>query len=168
MSGGGIGQGTPPGTQWLRRAAPWMRQGSPGDMFTPQENLQRNQQWALPGPYNTTLQPHEEQQFQQWVKQNNVNWNNNDLSYDMRGFWKAQQAGDPEAKSVIVPEDKNRVHYPDRWKTPYEATFSAGSMWAKPNAPRWVQLGKDHWQYQMPDGHVIYDDQSRRWHGLPK
>lgn len=139
---------------------------NPEDMFTPEQNLARNKAWAKPGPYNTSLPPQQEQQFQGWVKNNNVNWNNDDQSYDMRGFWKAQQAGDPRAKSSIDPND-GRLHFPDLWKTPYEATFSNESMYAQPNAPRWVNQGGDNWSYQLPNGHVIYDDVSGRWHGLP-
>lgn len=149
------------------------RPDNPEDMFTPQQNFARNQAWAHPGPYVTQLPPRDESQFQQWVKSNNVNWNNADQSYDMRGFWKAQQAGDPNAVATPVPEDINpktgepNLHYPDKWKTPYEATFSAESMYAKPNAPRWIQIGKDHWQYRMPGGHVIFDDNEKRWYGVP-
>lgn len=147
------------------------KRDNPEDMFTPQQNFARNQTWAKPGPYNTPLAPQEERQFQKWVKDNNVNWDNNDLSYDMRGYWKAMKAGDPEAKTTINDYDKS-VHYPDRWKTPYEATFSNESQYAQPTAPQWVMTGKDQdgkeqWQYRLPNGHVIYDDKQGRWFGLP-
>lgn len=74
--------------------------------------------------------------------------------YDMRGFWKALQAGDPLAQAAIDPNDQ-RMHYPDYWKTPYHETFSAESQWADPKkAPSW----NDKDQLVMPDGTVIFDD----------
>lgn len=50
----------------------------------------------------------------------------------MRGYWKAQQSGDPNA----VRNSKN-LHFPDTWKTPYDATFSNQSQYAQPSAPHW-------------------------------
>ena len=152
------------------------RGDNPEDMFTAQQNLERNQQFAKPGPYITPLTPQEQPEFNAWLKTGQqggpVNWNAKDLSYDMPGYWKAMKAGDPEAKGELVQEDKDRhgkprYHYPDKWKTPYEATFSNGSMYAQPNAPQWVQVGKEHWQYRLGD-HVIFDDVEKRWHGLPR
>lgn len=152
----------PPGTQWLKRARP---RDNPEDMFTPQQNFARNKAWAKPGPYWTTLTPQNETQFRQWVQQNNVNFDVNEAQpdYDMRGFWQALQAGNPLAASAVNPNDK-QIHYPDYWKTPYDATFSDQSQWALPGkAPKWQ--GNN---YMLPNGHVIYDDQQGRWFGLPR
>jgi len=175
MSGIG-GSSDPPGTQWLRSYWRW-KPDNPGDMFTPQQNLERNQQFAKPGPYITPLSAQEQPLFNEWLKTGAmgapVNYQHGDLDYDMPGFWKAMQAGDPEAKPQVVREDidratgKPRVHFPDKWKTPYEATFSQGSMYALPHAPKWVQVGKDHWQYRL-GSHVIFDDNERRWRGMPQ
>lgn len=101
----------------------------------PQESFARNKQWAKSGPYKTVLTPAEERQFQQWVRTNRVPWRDTpDSDYDMRGFWKA-------VKEDKASESRNkwdgRMHFPDTWKTPYDATFSRQSMYAKPNAPRW-------------------------------
>ena len=142
---------------------------NPEDMFTPQQNFTRNQGWARPGPYGTTLSPQEEQQFQQWAQQQGLHmedYSGPQAVYDMRGFWKAQQAGDPRARTDINPNDQRR-HFPDIWKTPYAATFSNESMYAQPSAPRWVHRGGNAWDYVLPDGHVIYSDQSGRWYGVP-
>src|SRR5580693_891418 len=69
--------------------------------------------YAKPGPYTTRLDPDSEKQFQQWVKQNKIPWRDEPNSdYDMRGFWKAQQAGDPNAKRAA------NLHFPDTFKTP--------------------------------------------------
>lgn len=87
----------------------------------------RNQPYVQPGEhnYNTQLRPSEEAAFRDWVQKNNVPFASTakTTDYDMRGFWKALQAGDPTARSAIDPNDK-QLHYPDRWKTPYHETFS--------------------------------------------
>jgi hypothetical protein len=87
---------------------------------------------ALPPPYITQLLPTEEKQFQGWVQQNAIPWQDNSQSdYDMRGFWKAQQSGDPTAQRAA------NKHFPDTYKTPYHQSFSNESKYALPSAPRW-------------------------------
>jgi hypothetical protein len=87
---------------------------------------------AKPGPYLTQLQPSSEQSFQQWVKTNHIPWQESPTSdYDMRGFWQAQQSGDPNAKRA------SNLHFPDTYKTPYHKTFSNESKYATPSAPHW-------------------------------
>jgi len=97
-------------------------------------------QYAKPGPYVTALTPQEEQQFQEWVKANNVPFENDtpNSDYDLRGFWKAAQSGDPNASTAINRED-GRIHYPDTYKTPYSNEgFSRQSKYALPSAGDWV------------------------------
>lgn len=100
-------------------------------------NYQRNSQYARPGPYTTQLSPQNEAGFQNWVKGNNINYDQSwppDQSmqdYDMRGYYQAMQNGDP----VAVQAGNN--HFPDQWKTPYHPTFSNISNYATPNAPSW-------------------------------
>lgn len=87
---------------------------------------------ALPGPYATSLSSNDETQFQTWVKTNRVPWQDGPQSdYDLRGYWKAKQSGDPNAKQAA------NQHFPDTWKTPYHATFSNQSQYALPIAPHW-------------------------------
>ena len=90
-------------------------------------------EFAKPGPYKTELPPQDEQKFQSWVKQNKIPFENDTETsdYDMRGFWKAQQAGDPEAKRAA------NLHFPDTYKTPYHETFSNESKYALPSAGHW-------------------------------
>ena len=129
--------------------------------------FERNKAWVVPGDhsYNTDL-GQGEPAFQAWVKQNNIPF---DVSapisdYDMRGFFKALQTGNPLAKSAVNPNDQ-QLHYPDYWKTPYHETFSAESQWADPTkAPRWNE--KD--QLVMPDGTVIYDEKKERTKRIAK
>lgn len=149
----------------------------PEDMFTPQQNYQRNQGWARPGPYQTQLAPPEESAFQQWAHQQGIqlqDYTGPHAVYDMRGFWKAQQAGDeravarPNQNDIDPQTGQGRRHFPDIWKTPYAATFSNESIYALPNAPVWGQGPSGGDVYALPNGHIIFDDVMGRWFGLPK
>lgn len=125
-----------------------------------QQYFEKNKPYVKAGDnvYNTALSPEEEVRFRQWVAANNVPF---DVSakvsdYDMRGFWKALQTGDSRAATAVNPNDK-QIHYPDFWKTPYDASFSAESQWANPvTAPRW----NDKDQLVLPNGKVIYDERA--------
>lgn len=87
---------------------------------------------ALPGPYATSLSPNDEAKFQLWVKQNKIPWQDTSRAdYDMRGYWKAQQSGDVNAKRSA------NQHFPDTYKTPYDMSFSNESKYATPAAPSW-------------------------------
>jgi hypothetical protein len=89
--------------------------------------------YAKPGPYVTKLSDGEEKQFQTWVKENKIPWRDEpNADYDMRGFWKAQQAGDPNAK-----RSTKNMHFPDKYKTPYHKSFSNESQYATKDAPHW-------------------------------
>ena len=128
-----------------------------------QKNFARNQAWLKAGSsgFATALSPQEETAFQQWVGQNKVPFDPADKGpsdYDMRGFWRALQAGDPMAKSAVDPND-SRLHYPDYWKTPYHETFSSESQWADPGkAPKWNDMD----QLVAPDGKVLFDDRAKK------
>jgi hypothetical protein len=154
----------PPGTRWLKDKKRKARRDNPEDMFNSQQNYARNKVWAKPGTYNTQLTPQQEQAFREWVQRNRVDFNPADPTpdYDMRGYWLAQQQGNPLAQSSVDPNDQ-QLHYPDYWKTPYDATFSDQSQWGIPGqTPSWQGD-----RYTMPGGHVIYDDQAGKWYGLP-
>ncbi|MDE2097095.1 MAG: hypothetical protein KGL39_07605 [Patescibacteria group bacterium] len=142
-----------------------MPKGSEGFDLTPEQVYERNKRFIKYGnhEYNTKLSPKEETEFRAWVKKNNVPFDIGAkvTDYDMRGFWKALQSGDPRAKSAIDPNDK-RLHYPDYWKTPYDLTFSAQSQWATPGAPNW--RGN---QLVMPTGQVVFDDAARKVYPMP-
>jgi len=112
---------------------------------------------AKPGNYRTELSPKEEKQFAAWVKKTGAQFdpsaNNPKEDYDMRGFYKAVQAGDPAAVTAMSSYD-GKPHYPDTYKTPYHETFSDQSKWAiKGKAP--------HWQgdrLMSPSGQVLKDE----------
>ena len=120
----------------------------------------RNKAWAKgdASKFITDLSPDEETKFQSWVKEKKVPFDNgSDADYDMRGFWKGLQSGDPKAKSAVDPND-SKLHYPDYWKTPYHETFSAESQWADPKkAPSW----NDKDQLVGNDGKVLFDDRAK-------
>lgn len=109
---------------------------------TSEEIFQRNKQYVNPNAqqqYNTQLPLADELAFRSWVQQNRVPFDpaaQTPQDYDMRGFFRALQGGDPAARSAINEND-NRLHYPDKWKTPYHESFSNESQWANENAPRW-------------------------------
>jgi hypothetical protein len=100
---------------------------------------------ALPGTYRTQLTLQEEQQFQVWAKLNGIDKTSHtasgkpdpsflasDNDYDMRGYWKAMQSGDPNAHRG------SNLHFPDTYKTPYHQSFSNESKYALPVAPHWI------------------------------
>jgi hypothetical protein len=111
------------------------------------------------GDYLTELSTAEEQQFQKWVKENDVPFDPSPKAdYDMRGFWKGLQSGDPHATSGINAND-NKIHFSDYWKTPYHESFSSESQYAvKGSAPSW----NENDQLVMPDGRVVFDERMPR------
>lgn len=121
------------------------------------KNYDRNKAYAKLDHYSTTLNPQSEAQFRTWLAANKVPFDPNAklADYDMRGFWLALQAKDATAASAVNPYDQ-KIHYPDRWKTPYHETFSAESQWAKPGAPSWNKSD----QLVMPSGQVVFDSRA--------
>jgi hypothetical protein len=94
---------------------------------------------AAQGPqnYSTPLSATEEPAFQNWLKTNQVPFKDEpQADYDMRGFYKAAQFGDPRATQSLNAGDQ-QMHFPDTWKTPYHTGFSNESMYAPQSAPRW-------------------------------
>ena len=77
------------------------------------------------GQYNTTLNPNDEQAFQQWAQDNGKL---RDLyDYDIRGLWSANRGA-----------LDNRGHGPDSYKKPNHPTFSNESMYSGGNAGVWT------------------------------
>lgn len=124
--------------------------------------FERNKAWLKAGDnvYNTPLTAPEEKNFRAWVMENSVPFDPGAKvsDYDMRGFWKALEAGDERAKAGINPNDK-KIHYPDYWKTPYHESFSAESQWADPKkAPVWNEQD----QLVLPNGNVVFDERANK------
>ena len=87
--------------------------------------------------YKTPLSPDDEKKFQAWVKANNVPFDDSPTSdYDMRGFWKAAQEGDSDASTAVSKFD-GKIHFNDKFKTPFHKTFSNESQYATSDAPHW-------------------------------
>ncbi|TCL39960.1 hypothetical protein EV210_101158 [Anaerospora hongkongensis] len=80
-----------------------------------------------------TLNPEEEQAFRKWygdtingiaIKtgfQLDPNPDSPDHHYDYRGFYKAQQAGDPAAQTSV--QSDGLVHFTSPWKLPDHPTY---------------------------------------------
>lgn len=139
----------------LSAAAPGRTQST----TTQDQAFQQNSQYVKPGAhsYNTALAAPDEKKFRDWVTQNKIPFDPSAKvsDYDMRGFWKALQAGDPKAKAAVDQND-GKIHYPDFWKTPYHATFSNESQWAKPGAPHWTADDR----LVTSEGATLFDDRS--------
>ena len=124
------------------------------------EIFARNQAYAREAPagYHTKLNPLREKRFRRWIRDNNVPFDPDQKTadYDMRGFYKAYQAGDAKARSAVNAND-GQLHYPDYWKTPYHESFSAESKWATGDAPRWNEQD----QLVLRDGTVVFDERAR-------
>jgi hypothetical protein len=104
---------------------------------------------AKPGPYITSLGKDDEERFQKWIKDNKIPWREEEKSdYDMRGYWQAQQKGDPEAKRGA------NLHFPDTYKTPYHVSFSNESKYATKDAPHWVEKS-DRYELTDKGGKVV-------------
>lgn len=110
----------------------------------------------VPANYNTQLSPLEEMEFRQWAKQNNVPFNVNapTSDYDMRGFYRGLQQGDPRARTGVDPYDQ-RMHFSDVYKAPTHERFSGESYYAAPVAPRWSDDGS---QLVSPGGRILVDE----------
>lgn len=124
-----------------------------------QENLARNSAYAKQGPYQTALPPSQEMQFQQYLKSKpdprDLGRQDN-MDYDMRGWWQGMQANDPRAQLQLAPD--GYYHRNDYWKTPYHQSFSAESQWADPaKAPKWNEQD----QLVLPDGTVVFDEKRK-------
>lgn len=122
-------------------------------------NFARNSAYAVPqANYQTTLNPQQESGFQSWVKANKIPFDPSPTSdYDMRGFYKAAQSGDPRANTAVNPND-GQIHYDDKWKTPYHKSFSNESQFATKGAPAWNNQD----QLVLPNGNVVYDERAQQ------
>ena len=113
-------------------------------------------------PTSTRLPAWEERRFRKWADDTSARRRADggppiypqDTGYDYRGFWSAQQAGFPQAQEGGVG------HFPDLWKTPQHPTYSTQSLYAKPNAPEWLQtIGNMDWR--PGDWHLV-DPRTKR------
>ena len=132
----------------------------------PDESLAFNKAWTKPGWKLTTLSPQDEAKFQVWAKQNakaiQGELNNPKADYDVRGHWAAAQRGDPAATLVLNKWD-GKMHGNDKFKTPYNGGFSNESMYATPNAPRWVGD-----KLMTADGRTVTDETPKPKPPTPK
>lgn len=85
-----------------------------------------NEANAIPGMQNwqTHLPPNLEAIFEQWIKQNHINFdlNNPVPDYDMRGWWQSATGGSPSA-TFNVSTDLQPL-FPPQFTTPYSLDFN--------------------------------------------
>jgi N-acetyl-anhydromuramyl-L-alanine amidase AmpD/spore germination cell wall hydrolase CwlJ-like protein len=128
--------------------------------LSPDQLMERNAPYVKPSPggaYLTPLLPNQEAEFQAWVKSHNVPFDPSPKAdYDMRGFWQATQNKESGTGTSVNPND-NKLHFPDKWKTPYHMSFSRESQWAKDNAPTW----NDKDQLVLHGGRVVFDERAK-------
>ena len=109
--------------------------------------------------YLTRLTPRDERAYQLWFAQTKEalgrDLDPDDPTYDMRGFWQGLQTGDQAATTAINPNDK-RLHFPDKWKTPYHKGFSADSQYATLDAPKWNEID----QLVDKHGRILLDERA--------
>jgi hypothetical protein len=133
----------------------------------PKESFTFNKGWSKPGPYATKLVPAEEQEFRKWAAANPnsvrgevgpaPNFEPLPMAdYDVRGHFHAAKTGDPAA--TLVPNKwDGKIHGNDKFKTPFNGGFSNESMYALPNAPRWVGD-----RLMTHDGKLVTDETPRK------
>jgi hypothetical protein len=92
-----------------------------------QDAFQHNRPFATAGPYDTPLHPSQEAAFAAWLRQNHVPFDpaSRISDYDMRGYWLATGGAGWQPGQ----------HFPDRFKTPYDTSFSSESQYASANNP---------------------------------
>jgi hypothetical protein len=147
----------------------------------PEDSFKRNKPWAKPGaaPFITKLSPDQEKEFQDWAAKNpdmvKGELDTKTPDYDVRGRWLAEKNGDPDAKLTRSAFD-GKLHASDKWKTPFHRTFSAESIYASPDAPKWdgnVLKDKngnaiaDETPGKRTQGEPDWDASDYREHGLP-
>lgn len=110
-----------------------------------QQAYKHNRPFATRGPYQTRLNGPEEAAFQQWVTHNSVEFNPNDAQadYDLRGWWRENRPG-----------PGSRPFYNDKYKTPYDTTFSNQSIYATPNNP--FMWKDDATLIDIRDGSIVF------------
>lgn len=123
-AGGGVVPGGPPwhdeGPQYYQAAYKFFRP------------------YAVGGNYTTPLTPDNEGRFETWLGQKHDAGGFDPTAkisdYDMRGFWRDDR--------LAAQAWTQGHHFPDRWKTPYDTTFSHESQYATRNNP-FVWKGND-------------------------
>jgi hypothetical protein len=128
----------------------------PAGLFRKPMSVAQQIMWGK--QFTTPLAPDEEAQFQQWVQQNRVPWQDAPMAdYDMRGYFQGLKSGDPIAVQSLNPSD-GLMHFPDKWKTPFHSKFSNESKYATPDAPHWEGDNSSGWKLIDKSGKVIYDE----------
>lgn len=86
-----------------------------------------NKKWAKPGPYLTPITSiANKRKYHKWITHiKKTHGITSTKDYDYRGYWKASGHG----------KKYKGGHFPDKFKTPYDTTFSNESKYAKKGTP---------------------------------
>jgi hypothetical protein len=96
----------------------------------PKGAFKHNQKWAVEGPYQTQLRGKLKERFHNWAKRYEDNQGIKvNKEYDYRGWW--ENASPAERHQAIAKGG----HFTDKYKTPYDTSFSSESKYAKPGTP---------------------------------
>lgn len=89
--------------------------------------FRHNKRWAKPGPYQTKLSPLNEKRFEHWARTTlpQVTGVRASKDYDYRGWWRDHHHG----------RNLRPGHFTDRYKTPYDTSFSNQSKYARRGTP---------------------------------
>jgi hypothetical protein len=129
--------------------------------------LKHNAAWAKPSDsnYQTALNAKQEKHFRGWLKNHREDGYNpggfdpnaKRSDYDLRGDWLSHvQRG----KLANLTSGKGgSVHFSDRYKTPYDATFSRWSEYAKKGTP--LVWRKGNRLVNRKTGRVVFKERSR-------
>jgi hypothetical protein len=124
---------------------------------TAMDSFEKNSAYALPGvSYVTKLSDSEEKSFNQWVESNKIPFDPKESfqDYDMRGYYKELQEGG--AGAVFDPE---RMHFTDKYKTPFHESFSNESKYAdQKTAPFWKEIEGGGNQLMTPSGKILFSE----------
>jgi hypothetical protein len=125
--------------------------------------LAHNQKWAThQAPWSTKLSRRDERAFRSWggrpwaggqtfFEYFGFDPDRRRNDYDMRGFWRATGGSGPAGNG----------HFSDRWKTPFDTTFSSESKYAKPGTP-FVWTPDGQWLYDRRSGQEIASGRYQR------
>lgn len=108
-------------------------------------------------PFRTQLKPADEAEFQAWLQAARIPYADTPTAdYDMRGLFAGIRSGDKDAKTAVNKKD-GKIHFPDKWKTPFHDSFSDRSIYAQPDA------GAPSWRGDLlvaPNGRVVADERA--------
>ncbi|MBS1894322.1 MAG: hypothetical protein JST59_23730 [Actinobacteria bacterium] len=146
----------------------WINRGQDQPLATHEGNThaayERNQKWAKPSEtgYQTELNSRQSQHFNDWLQNHKEEGrlpggydpDAKHQEYDLKGYWLHLVRTGQLNKQGTAGEDG--AHMPDAYKTPYDASFSKWSKYAKPGTP--LVWRKGNRLVNRKTGRVVYEE----------